>query len=444
MINDCIKKDYLNLINKDYDKYKKDFEKLLKNRKKYGATYKEEELPTLYDAYFYNDNDHEKYKEMIDIFMSIVKKVTQEYLENSLYRKEFGFDKLTEKLIEKDPGYDIDVPIARFDVMYDGRDDFKFCELNTDGSSAMLEDKSLSDLMMESEIFKDFSKKYILKSVDLMESLVDSIQELYYSIKGKKKINVAIVDIIDFDNIEFETIKNLFIKKGHACKIANLKDLERKDDGLYIEDMKIDLVYRRLVTSDLIENKDIGKDFIDAYLNEEIISIGSFRSTLFYTKDIFRILRLDMTKKILSDRENDFIKRHIPFTEKFDYDKYKDELIENKDKYILKPTQSYASQGIYVGKEHGKEDFAKILESIKNKDYIFQEYYTVDPMKFVIMKDHKAKLFDFSFVTGLFAYNKKFISPYLRIGNKALISSARDYYVVSSINVKKNKKDLTS
>ena len=53
--------------------------------------------------------------------------------------------------------------------------------------------------------------------------------------------------------------------------------------------MKIDLVYRRLVTSDLIENKDIGKNLIDAYLNDEIISIGSFRSTLFYTKDIFRI-----------------------------------------------------------------------------------------------------------------------------------------------------------
>lgn len=437
MINDCIKKDYLNLINKDYERYKKDFEKLLKNRKKYGATYKEEELPTLYDAYFYNDSDHEKYKEMIDIFMSIVKKITREYIKNPDYRKEFGFDKLTEKLILKDPGYDVEVPIGRFDVMYDGKDDFKFCELNTDGSSAMLEDKSLSDLMMESEIFKDLAQKYILKSVDLMESLVDSIEDIYFSIKGKKKINIAIVDIIDFDNIEFETIKDLFIKKGHNCKIANLKDLERKNDGLYIDGMKIDLVYRRLVTSDLIENKDIGKDFIDSYLNDEIISIGSFRSTLFYTKDIFRILRLDTSKQILSDKENDFIKRHIPFTEKFEYDKHKDELIENKDKYILKPSQSYASQGIYVGKEHSKKDFGEILKRIKNKDYIFQEYYTVDPMKFVIMGEDEAKLSDFSFVTGLFAYNKEFISPYLRIGNKALISSARDYYVVSSINVKK-------
>src|SRR5690625_4989404 len=108
MINDCIKKDYLNLINEDFPKYKKDFENLLANRKKYGATYKEEELPTLYDAYFYNDSDHKKYKKMIDIFMSIVKKVTDEYIKNPDYRKEFGFDKLTEKLILKDPGYDVE------------------------------------------------------------------------------------------------------------------------------------------------------------------------------------------------------------------------------------------------------------------------------------------------------------------------------------------------
>ena len=200
--------------------------------------------------------------------------------------------------------------------------------------------------------------------------------------------------------------------------------------------MKIDPVYRRLVTSDLIENKEIGKDLIESYLNDEIMTIGSFRSTLFYTKDIFRILRLKESKKILSEKENEFIKKHIPYTEKFSYQKDKEKILENKDKYRLKPIQGYASHGIYVGKEHDKKEFEKILEEIKDKNYIYQEYYTVKPLEFVKMEDEKAKLKDFSYVTGLFAYNKKFIAPYMRIGNAALISSAREYYVVSSLKIK--------
>lgn len=436
MINDKIKEYSVVEINKDYEKYKKDYKKFLDNRKAYGATYKEEVIPTLYDAYFYSDEDFDRYKKMIDIFMSIVEKVTKEYVENEEYRKLFALDPLSEKLILKDPGYDISTPIARFDVMYDGRDEYKFCELNTDGSSAMLEDKSLQDLMKDSEIYKKLSEKYEIRHIDLLQTLVDSIESLYKSIKGDKKINIAIVDIVEFDNIEFETIRDLFIKKGHKCKIANLKDLKRKDDGLYIDDMKIDLVYRRLVTSDLIENKEIGKDLIDAYLNDEVVTIGSFRSTLFYTKDIFRILRLEESKKILSDEENLFIKKHVPFTEKIVYERDKDMLLDKKDKYILKPIQGYASHGIYVGKEESKESFERILKDIKDKDYIYQEYYEVKPLKFVDMKDDKAKLTDFSFVTGLFAYNKNFIAPYMRIGNAKLISSAREYYVVGSMNIK--------
>ena len=52
------------------------------------------------------------------------------------------------------------------------------------------------------------------------------------------------------------------------------------------------------------------------------------------------------------------------------------------------------------------------------------------------MEKEKASLENFSYVTGLFAYNKKFIAPYMRIGNAAMISSAREYYVVSSLKIK--------
>lgn len=438
MFNDEYVNDYYKIIENDEKTYYQDYKLMLDKRKKYGATYKDEVVPTLYQGFFYDQDRENDYKKIIKQFMGVVKKVTKKYVEDENYRKLFDFDELTEKLILKDPGYDIDIPIARIDIMYSDKDEYKFCEVNTDGSSAMLEDIALSKIFEKSKAYEKYIEKYDLEKIDLIDTLVDSILSLYKTVKNKTP-NLAIVDIIEFENIEFETIKNRFEEKGINTKIVDVRDLKRKNGRLYAEDMEIDLVYRRLVTSDLIEHKNECKEFIDSYLANEFISIGSLRTTLFYTKDIFRILRLNQTKEILNQEEIDFIDKTIPFTETFVYEKDLDKILENKDKYIFKPKQGYASHGVFVGKELSKEDLRKELENIKNEAYIYQEYYKVDTMKFIMFKDEKAKIEEFAAVTGLFVYNNNMIAPYMRIGQKALISSAREYYTVASFKIKNKK-----
>lgn len=435
MFNDRYVEDYYQMINQDVEGYYKDYQDSLDKRAAFGATYKEEVVPTLYQSFFYDEKTEKEYQKIIDTFMSIAKKVTKKYVEDEEYRKLFDFDPLTEKLILKDPGYSIDIPIARIDIMYDEPGKFKFCEVNTDGSSAMLEDQALADIYKESKIFKDFSNKYKLEKKNALEGVVDSILDLYYKEVSKKDPNVAIVDIVEFENMEFLKIEKLFQEKGLDAKIVDVRDLKRKDGKLYAGDMEIDLVYRRLVTSDLIKHQDDCKDFIDSYLNGEFTSIGSLRTSIFYTKDIFRILRLEPTKEILSKEEYDFILNHIPFTESFNYDE-KDEIIKNKDKYILKPKQGYASHGVFIGKDLSEEEFKEKLDEIKSLDYIYQEYYTVDPMKFIKFENKdKVNLENFSTVTGLFVYNNKLSSPYMRIGQKSMISSLEEYYVTPSFKI---------
>ena len=44
--------------------------------------------------------------------------------------------------------YDMPVPIGRYDVFYNSADDFKMCEFNTDGASAMNEENTIGALML--------------------------------------------------------------------------------------------------------------------------------------------------------------------------------------------------------------------------------------------------------------------------------------------------------
>lgn len=436
MFNDKYSEDFYDIVKKDPKKYYEDFQNSLEKRSEYGATYKKNPVPTLYQPFYYNDKVEKEFQEIIDIFMSIAKKVTKNYVEDPSYRKLFDIDPLTEKLILKDPGYDIDIPISRIDIFYDGPGEFKFCEVNTDGTSDMLGDLALARMHKESKIYQEFTKIYDLEKKDALQGIVDSILDLYYSQVSKEDPNVAIVDIISFDNIEFREIKRLFEEKGLKTEIVDVRDLKRKDGKLYAGDMRVDLVYRRLVTSDLIAHKEEAKEFIDSYLAGEFTSVGSLRTSLFYTKDIFRTLRLEETKEILTEEEYQFILDYIPFTDTYD-PSLKEEILENKDDYILKPKEGYASSGVFIGKEMPKEEFSKKLDKIENQAYIYQEFYEVEPMKYLTFKgENEAKLEDYRTVTGLFSFNNKLASPYMKVGQAANVSYTGDYYILPSFKVK--------
>ena len=69
----------------------------------------------------------------------------KEYLKNPSYRKLFPFSRKLEELILIPNGYQSLLPIARFDIFYNEENgNFKFCEINTDGTSAMNEDYVLN------------------------------------------------------------------------------------------------------------------------------------------------------------------------------------------------------------------------------------------------------------------------------------------------------------
>lgn len=71
--------------------------------------------------------------------------------------------------------------------------------------------------------------------------------------------------------------------------IADITDLKynKDDNALMYGDTKIDMVYRRAVTSEIIEKYDETIEFINAYLNNAFVCVGSFRSQIAHNKNIF-------------------------------------------------------------------------------------------------------------------------------------------------------------
>lgn len=436
MFNERLVNEYIRIIKEDSEFYFNDYKNIIERVNNSDAIYKGEPIPVTYQAMLIGEDNMEEFKDIASKLMVITNKVTNKYLESPEYRKLFRYPKMLEDLILHYPGYNMPVPICRYDMFYNGKDDYVFCEFNTDGSSSMNEDDIIGEIMLDSKAHEKLSEKYELKQFELFESWVDKAYEIYKSAdQAVDKPNVAILDFTGLGiTNEFARFKKTFEDKGFNCEIVDPRDVVYKDGKAYKGDFRLDLVYRRAVTVEMIRRYEEIKDFIEAYLNNAFVMIGSFRSQIMHSKLIFKIFRDPMTKEILTDEENKFLEAHIPFTEILENQEDYDTVLENKDKYILKPFDSYSSDGVYAGQEHNHEEWKEILDKAYQNDYIYQDYFNMDKVDFVEYdKEGKLHITPFSFVMGMYIYAEQFQGLYTRIGNAALISGARDYYTTPNI-----------
>lgn len=436
MNGDKVNSDYIELIMSNPKKYYEDYKEAFEKVSNSTAIYKGKPIPFLAHPMFVTEDELNQFQKIGDMMLSITNKLTKTYLEDSKFRKYFGFSELLEELILVDNGYDINVPIGRFDIFFKDYDNFKFCELNTDGSSAMNEDNQLAKILLETQALKDFGNQYKLNYFELFFSWVDESIKIYnkYTVENKKP-NVAIVDFIESaTTFEFEEFKKAYEERGYNCIIVDPRDLKYKDGDLYHEDYKIDLVYRRIVTFELIERSEEIKDFIQAYKDKAVCVIGSIRSQIVHNKIVFKILHDDYTLNLLSKEEQDFVKKHVPLTKIFSGDKSVfNQVLNNKEKYIMKPFDLNASRGVYTGRDFSQEEWEEKLLESWSEDYLYQEYCDPYTRDFVVYEDGEAVVKEFKQIIGLFLYNEKLAGLYTRIGENNIISGLTEYYTLPNI-----------
>lgn len=439
MNGNIVNRDYIDLILSNPKKYYEDYEEALDRVSNSTAVYKGKPIPFLAHPMFVTEEELNQFREIGDVMISITNKLTKEYIHNPEFRKMFNFSKLLEELILVENGYDINVPIGRFDIFFKDYDNFKFCELNTDGSSAMNEDNQLAQILLGSKALVDFGSQYKLDYFELFLSWVDESIEIYNKYnKENKKPNVAIVDFIESASTsEFEEFKKAYEERGYNCIIADPRDLKYVDGNLYHENYKIDLVYRRIVTFELIERSSEIEDFIQAYKDRAMCVIGSIRSQIVHNKVVFKILHDEYTLNLLSPEEQLFVKNHIPYTGIFGGDiSVFNKILSNKEKYIMKPFDLNASRGVYTGRDFSQEEWEEKLLESWNRDYLYQEYCDPYTRDFIVYEDGEPIVKEFKQIIGLFMYNEKLKGLYTRIGENNIISGLTEYYTLPNVVAK--------
>ena len=399
---------------------------------------------TLHIPKIFTEKEIEYFRWIVKTTYSILTKVIREYIDNPAYRKYFPFSKELEELILVPNLYDSLLPVARFDIFFNEETwDFKFCEINTDGTSAMNEDYVLNQALALNDAHQEMLKKYAFSIFELYDSLVESFMKLYDTYEKKvENPYIVITDFMDHCCVnEFKEFAARFQKAGYETEICNIRDMTYRDGVLYsAAGHPIDLIYRRAVTCDIMAHYDEIQPFIQAVKDQNVCVMGSICTQIPHNKWLFKMLRDNATMKLLTEEEQKFVTDHIPYTNLMD-DRFcrMDEILDDKDRWIIKPLDSYASRGVFAGIDYSDDDWEDIIHRHWNKNYIYQEYYHPYRTDNICFRDAHPEFHSYTNMSGLYVYNGEFAGIYSRLSTGGIISSQYNERAVATLVLKEEK-----
>lgn len=409
-------------------------------------------LPRLFDAQTYIT-----FKRTAETMHRILVKVMQRYLDDPSYREAFSFDPRLIDLILLPRGYDALLPFARVDVFLNEENgEIGFCEFNADGSSGMNENREITNSISNSESFKRFSDRHRVEACELFESWVIEFLSIYSTYEHRvENPHVAICDFLENAVVdEFKVFAELFAEHGIECSIYDVRDLSFDGETLVGNDGKrVDAIWRRSVTNDIIDHWEESQPLIEAVRAEKVALIGSFAGHLVHDKQIFQVLFDPRTVEFLDADEIAFLEQTVPMTTFLD-DEHVNlaQIRENKESWIIKPTDNYGATDVYAGTYFDDESWNALIDRFANsasgEPFLVQRYIT--PFKTLILPpdtgigtlsddqvNREAVLYNN--LSGLYLYNGTFTGVFSRLGPRPTIS--KDMAGLTAATLWINRKD---
>ncbi len=437
MDSKALYKEIIDIQQENLHIYKEDYLRLKEIEKSSEAYYQGQPVPFLYTPRFFTEEEMKNLHEIVEETVELFDRIVELYMTEEDFRKFFAFPSEIEELILLGSPLERVYPMARMDIFYRGIDDFEFCEINTDGSSAMNEDRVLKELFFDSRLYKALeSRGYEIEGFELFESWVDYVLSNW---KGQGMPSVGILDT-DTDNDEFRRFARHFAARGCRVELVTPWELELEDGYLAVRGLKLDYIYRRLVTSDFYKIYDEVDKLVQGIKEGKTVFFGPIASQIIHNKVLFYVVHHPDTQRYFTDQQRSFIKKHFPFTALVDEKIAKDQFyIENRGDYLLKPSDLYASKGIYLGMEMDEELWKTTLEEVVDQDYLIQSFAKLPTID---MMSYTEGIRRFNHMTGLFVYNGKLQGFFSRGCQGPVIAGSYGGKSLTTLSIRKKEDEL--
>jgi uncharacterized circularly permuted ATP-grasp superfamily protein len=317
-------------------------------------------------------------------------------LEEEDLRRELDLDPEEERLALADPGFAASSPSSRLDGFVTGGV-IRFVEYNAESPAGMAYNDELVEVFDALPVMAVFKRRWRVRTFPARRHQLATMLRSYGS-RIPAKPAIAIVDWRGLPTLtEFEMFERYFEEQGLRCVICAPEDLELRRDRLYADGERVHLVYRRVLTSELLARPQIAKPLVDAYLKGAAIVVNSFRAKILHKKMSLALLSDDRYARLYTHAQRSAIAAHIPWTRKVreGHTTYGGKVVDLADfvlrerkRLVLKPNDEYGGKGVILGWTVDAHEWEQVFITALTSSYVVQEKVEVPREPFPVLLEN--------------------------------------------------------
>jgi uncharacterized circularly permuted ATP-grasp superfamily protein len=294
-----------------------------------------------------------------------------------------------------DPGFRASSPSARLDGFVGEDGVIRFVEYNAESPAGMAYNDELSAVFATLPVMKAFKKRHTLGAFPVRGKQLGVLRRAHRS-RGALK-TIAIVDWRGLPTLtEFEMFARYFADQGLKAIICAPEDLTYARRTLRANGTRIDVVYRRVLTSELLARPDAARALVQAYMDGAVTVVNSFRAKLLHKKMSLALLSDDRYAKLYTPEQRKAIATHIPWTRKMreGHTTYRGKVVDLvdlvtrwKDRFVLKPNDEYGGKGVILGWTVEQHEWEQTILAGLTASYVVQERVSVPRYPFPVLLD---------------------------------------------------------
>ena len=356
-------------------------------------------------------------------------------LGSSSVRAQFRLTPWEEELVLVDPGFTPASPTSRLDAfVMPETGAMAITEYNAETPAGPAFMDALADVFVDLPAMRVFASQYEFLAPPARPGVLRSLLDAHREWSGTRAApRIAILDWREVPTYrEFVLFSEYFQSRGLSCVIADPRTAEYRDGTLYCDGNAVDLIYKRVLLSELVERGGLDHPVIRAVRDGAACMVNPFRCKILHKKASLAVLSDDANAGLFSRDELSAIKAHVPWTRVVEertttYGGKRVDLLpfiaRERKRLVLKPNDEYGGVGIVLGWETDDAGWEKAIKTAQATPHIVQERVDIPTEPYPGLVDGRAKLIDRLVDTAPFICNGEYSEGALsRLSTSALLN----------------------
>ena len=351
------------------------------------------------------------------------------------FRRHFGLLDWEETLLEADPGYTRATPTSRLDFFaVPGSKSLGLTEYNAETPAGAAYGDTLSDVFLDMPAMRAFARTHEVSPIPARHGVGGALLDAWNEFSGTRaRPRIAILDWSDVPTYtEFELYQAHFRAMGLECVIDDPRNVEYRDGRLIVAGAPADLVYKRVLISELVEQCGLESPLVRAVRERAVCMVDGFRCKILHKKASLAVLSDEANQDMFPLDERLAIAGCIPWTRvvadrtttwrgaAVDLVRL---ILDLREWLVLKPNDDYGGKGITLGWTVDNATWETAVKAALASPHIVQERVEVPSEPYPSWVDGRVELLDRQFDTAPFVTNGEYMEGLLtRLSTAVLLN----------------------